>query len=58
MTVSEKTKVAHDHNYFDIWQVQKFIDNHPKITQGNLLSNLLNDSYENRLPVVIGTEKV
>ena len=40
MTVSEKTKVAHDHNYFDIWQVQKFIDNHPDITQGNLLSNL------------------
>ena len=57
MTVSEKTKVAHDHNYFDIWQVQKFIDNHPEITQGNLLSNLLNDSYQNRLPVVIGTEK-
>ena len=25
-TVSEKTKVAHEHHYFDIWQVQQFID--------------------------------
>ena len=57
VNISEKTKVAHTHNYFDIWQVQKFIDEHPAITRGDLLSNLLNDSYVNRLPVVIGTEK-
>lgn len=56
-TVSEKTKVAHEHNYFDIWHVQKFIDDHPEMSEGNLLMNILKDSAINHLPVVIGTEK-
>lgn len=56
-TVSEKTKVAHDYQYFDIWQVQKFIDDNPRLTRGNLLTNLLEDSFFNRLPVVIGTSE-
>lgn len=56
-TISEKTKVAHDHDYFDIWNVQQFIDEHPQITKGDLLDNLLVDSYTNHLPVVIGTQK-
>lgn len=56
-TVSEKTKVAHEYHYFDIWQVQKFIDDHPQLTRGNLLTNLLEDSFFNRLPVVIGTSE-
>ncbi|MRN07627.1 hypothetical protein EAI26_09590 [Lactobacillus sp. 0.1XD8-4] len=55
--VSEKTKVAHDYGYFDIWQVQKFIDDHPEMMRGDLLSNLLTDSFTNKLPVVIGTDK-
>lgn len=57
MSISEKTKVAHDHGYFDIWHVQQFIDDHPEFAQGNLLNNTLNDSYTNHLPVVIGTDK-
>ncbi|MEY8442360.1 hypothetical protein AALA17_06950 [Lactobacillaceae bacterium 24-114] len=57
MTVSEKTKVAHRFDYFDIWKIQKFLDDHPEITQGNLLMNILRDSAENNFPVTIGTEK-
>lgn len=34
MTISEKTKVAHQYHYFDIWQVQKFIDDYPDYTKG------------------------
>lgn len=56
-TISEKTKVAHDHNYFDIWRIQQFIDDHPQILTGDLLDNLLRDSYNHKLPVVIGTQK-
>lgn len=56
-TVSEKTKVAHRYHYFDVWRVQKFLDEHPAITSGNLLENALQDSYSNDLPVVIGTRK-
>ena len=41
MTVSEKTKVAHDHNYFDIWQVQKFIQTLPKGTYCQISSMIL-----------------
>lgn len=57
ITVSEKTKVAHEHQYFDIWHVQDFLDQHPEITSGNILMNLLNDAVEHHLPVVIGTKK-
>ena len=57
MTISEKTKVAHQHNYFDIWHVQQFIDDHPEFTQGDLINNVLNDSFNHHLPVVIGTDK-
>lgn len=57
MTISEKTKVAHQYHYFDIWQVQKFIDDYPDYTKGDLLSNVLSDSFTNYLPVVIGTSK-
>lgn len=56
-TISEKTKVAHRYKYFDIWQIQQFLDDHPEITTGDLLSNVLEDSYQHRLPVVIGTQK-
>ncbi|MCI1974872.1 MAG: hypothetical protein LKJ51_02995 [Limosilactobacillus sp.] len=56
-TVSEKTKVAHENNYFDIWQVQRFLDEHPEITNGNILMNVLRDAARNALPVVIGTKK-
>lgn len=57
MTISEKTKVAHQYNYFDIWHVQQFIDEHPEFTQGDLLNNALNDSFNHQMPVVIGTDK-
>lgn len=57
MTISEKTKVAHQYNYFDIWHVQQFIDDHPEFTQGDLINNVLNDSFTHHLPVVIGTDK-
>lgn len=56
-TVSENTKVAHENHYFDIWRVQQFLDNHPEITTGNILMNVLRDSADNHLPVVIGTKK-
>lgn len=56
-TISEKTKVAHDYHYFDIWHVQEFLDSHPQLITGDLLTNVLNDSFENHLPVVIGTQK-
>lgn len=56
-TVSEKTKVAHRYHYFDIWQVQRFLDDHPEITSGNLLGNALADAYDHHLPVVVGTQK-
>lgn len=56
-TVSEKTKVAHEHHYFDLWQIQSFIDRHPEFTNGPLLEHALTDSYQHQLPVVIGTEK-
>lgn len=57
LTISEKTKVAHEHHYFDIWHVQAFLDEHPDFTNGNLLNNALQDSYQHHLPVVIGTQK-
>lgn len=56
-TISEKTKVAHRYHYFDIWQVQQFLDDHPEITRGDLLANVLKDSYQHHLPVVVGTQK-
>lgn len=56
-TVSEKTKVAHEYHYFDIWQIQRFVDEHPEITKGNILMNILRDSANHQLPVVIGTKK-
>lgn len=56
-TVSEKTKVAHEHNYFDIWHIQQFIDEHPEIASGNILMNVLKDADSYHLPVVIGTKK-
>lgn len=57
MTISEKTKVAHQYDYFDIWHVQQFIDDHPSFSQGDLLNNALNDSLEHHLPVVVGTDQ-
>lgn len=57
LTVSEKTKVAHRYHYFDTWQVQQFLDQHPAITRGNLLQNVLQDSFNHDLPVVVGTRK-
>ena len=57
LTISEKTKVAHRHDYFDLWHVQQFIDDHPDFSRGDLLNNALNDSYTHRLPVVVGTRK-
>lgn len=57
MTISEKTKVAHQYGYFDIWHVQQFIDDHPEFSQGDLLNSALNDSYTHHLPVVIGTDQ-
>ena len=56
-TISEKTKVAHQYKYFDVWQIQQFLDDHPEMVVGDLLSNVLEDSYQHRLPVVIGTQK-
>lgn len=56
-TISEKTKVAHDYHYFDIWHVQEFLDEHPQVTKGDLLANILEDSFSKQLPVVIGTQK-
>lgn len=56
-TVSEKTKVAHEHHYFDLWAVQKFVDQHPEISNAPILQTMLQDSYQNQLPVVIGTKK-
>lgn len=56
-TISEKTKVAHQYHYFDIWHVQQFLDDQPQITSGDLLANVLQDSYRQGLPVVIGTQK-
>lgn len=55
-TVSIKCKVAEDHNYFDIWHLQKFLRHHDYQNK-NILRTLLNDSFQNRLPVVIGTDK-
>lgn len=56
-TISEKTKVAHRYHYFDIWHVQQFLDDQPQIASGDLLANVLQDSYHQGLPVVIGTQK-
>lgn len=56
-TISEKTKVAHQYHYFDIWHVQQFLDDQPQFTSGDLLANVLQDSYQQNLPVVIGTQK-
>lgn len=55
-TVSLKCKVAEDHGYFDIWHLQEFLRTHD-YQNVNILRTLLNDSYENKLPVVIGTDK-
>lgn len=55
-TVSLKCKVAKDHHYFDIWGLQEFLRHH-NYRGKNILQTLLKDSYDNRLPVVIGTEK-
>lgn len=55
-TVSLKCKVAEDHHYFDIWGLQEFLRHH-NYRGKNILQTLLKDSYDNRLPVVIGTAK-
>ena len=55
-TVSIKCKVAEDHHYFDIWHLQEFLRHHDYHNQ-NILRTLLQDSFENQLPVVIGTDK-
>lgn len=56
-TVSEKTKVAHEHHYFDLWHIQSFLDEHPDFPNGPILEKALADSYQHQLPVVIGTDK-
>ena len=55
-TVSIKCKVAEDHHYFDIWHLQEFLRYHDYQNK-NILRTLLTDSFENKLPVVIGTDK-
>lgn len=55
-TVSIKCKVAEDHHYFDIWHLQEF-PRHHDYQNKNILRTLLTDSFENKLPVVIGTDK-
>lgn len=55
-TVSIKCKVAEDHHYFDIWHLQEFLRHH-EYQNKNILRTLLTDSFENKLPVVIGTDK-
>ena len=55
-TVSIKCKVAEDHHYFDIWHLQDFLRHHDYQNK-NILRTLLTDSFENKLPVVIGTDK-
>ncbi|HJF54116.1 MAG TPA: hypothetical protein K8W06_03080 [Limosilactobacillus coleohominis] len=55
-TVSLKCKVAEDHHYFDIWKLQEFLRHH-NYQNTNILRTLLEDSYQNRLPVVIGTDR-
>ncbi|WP_251548261.1 hypothetical protein [Limosilactobacillus caecicola] len=55
-TVSLKCKVAEDHHYFDVWGLQEFLRHHD-YRNVNILRTLLNDSYQHRLPVVIGTDK-
>ena len=55
-TVSIKCKVAEYHHYFDIWHLQEFLRHHDYQNK-NILRTLLTDSFENKLPVVIGTDK-
>lgn len=55
-TVSIKCKAAEDHHYFDIWHLQEFLRHHDYQNK-NILRTLLTDSFENKLPVVIGTDK-
>lgn len=55
-TVSIKCKVAEDHHYFDIWHLQEFLRHHDYQNK-NILRTLLTDSFETKLPVVIGTDK-
>lgn len=55
-TVSLKCKVAQENGYFDLWKLQDYLHSHDY--QGkNLLRTLLEDSYQNDLPLVIGTKK-
>lgn len=55
-TVSLKCKVAQENGYFDLWHLQDFLHDHDY--QGkNILRTLLTDSYQNDLPLVIGTKK-
>lgn len=54
-TVSIKCKVAEEHHYFDIWHLQEFLRHHDYQNK-NILRTLLTDSFENKLPVVIGTD--
>lgn len=56
-TVSVKMAVASRRGYYDLWHVDDFIAGHPEILQGDLAWNLLQDSYQSGLPVVIGTER-
>lgn len=56
LTVSQKCKVAEDHGYFDIWGAQEYLRHHD-FRNANILRVLLDDSYQNQLPVVIGTDK-
>ncbi|QLL69690.1 hypothetical protein [Lactobacillus sp. 3B(2020)] len=55
-TVSFKSQVAQEHNYFDLWGLQAYLanqdyQNHP------ILLTLVKDAYDHHLPVVIGTNK-
>lgn len=55
-TVTVKAKVAQDNGYFDVWGLQKFLQQHD-FTNKPLLKTFLQDSLDNHLPVVIGTNK-
>lgn len=56
-TVSVKMSVAQRRGYYDLWHVEDFLQGHPEVLKGDLAWNLLQDSYNSVLPVVVGTKR-
>lgn len=56
-TVSVKMAVAKRRGYYDLWHVNDFVKGHPEVLDGDLAWNLLTDSYQSNLPVVVGTTR-